>query len=208
MSNFIPRLAAPSVEFNRYYRHSGYYEHGINGVNDCLLIDSSTGAVMPNCVGYAWGRVYELLGSYPALSRGDAVGWWSYNDGYDRSPLQANGYAGFDGPKLGAVACMDLASPGHIAIVEAHTVPNEWTISESIWRENPLQNGIFFRTGTITWSPTAQKWFCWYDNGSGGSYNPWDVKGFIYPPYDWYNVGEFKFFVKQKKTERRRIRYV
>lgn len=202
MSNFTPRLTAPDVATNKYYRYPGYYEGSVNGVNNCLLINSSNGAVMPNCVGYAWGRVYELLQSRPTLSQGDAVTWWTYNDGYERSPLGANGYAGYDGPKLGAVACMDLASPGHIAIVEAHPIPNEWTISESIY------GGAFFRTGTISWNASAQKWFCWYDDGAGGSYNPWDVKGFIYPPYDWYNIGDFKFFTKQRKRQRRRFIHV
>lgn len=200
MSSFTPRLVAPVTASNKYYRYPGYYDGSINGVNNCLLINSSTGAVMPNCVGYAWGRVYELLGRVPALSQGDAVTWWGYPDGYERSPL-INGYAGIDGPRLGAVACMDLASPGHIAVVEEHTAPYEWTISESIY------GGAFFRLGTIAWNSNAQKWFCWYDAAGGGSVNPWDVKGFIYPPYDWYNVGQAKFFVK-RKTERRRILYV
>ena len=60
MSNFVPRLTAPVTATNKYYRYPGYYDGNINGVNDCLLINSSTGAIMPNCVGYAWGRAAEL----------------------------------------------------------------------------------------------------------------------------------------------------
>ena len=194
MSSFVPRHIAPVVATNKYYRYPGYYDgDGVNGVNSCLLINSSTGAVMPNCVGYAWGRAYELLQSQPALCQGDAYLWWTYNDGYERSTQGPNGYADITGPKPGAIACMDLANPGHVAVVEEQTAPTEWTISESIY------GGAFFRLGTIAWSAGAQKWFCWYDNGQGGTVNPWDVKGFIYPPYDWYNVGQFKFFMKKDK---------
>lgn len=196
MSSFTPRHTAPVVASNKYYRHPGYYDGGTDGVNDCLLINSSTGAVMPNCVGYAWGRAYELLGTRPTLCQGDAYLWWTYSDGYQRALGTDR-----DGPKEGAIACMDLANPGHVAVVEEQTSATEWTISESIY------GGDFFRLGTIAWNSTAQQWWCWYDDGHGGSFNPWDVQGFIYPPYDWYNVGEFKFY-KAKQNRRRRIIHV
>lgn len=198
MSSFSPRLVAPDVATNKYYRYPYSPSQGVyvtGGVNDCLLINPSNGAVMPNCVGYAWGRAYELLGSRPTLCQGDANLWWTYSDGYPRK-------SGTDrnAPKPGAIVCMRLASPGHVAIVENQTTPTEWTISESIY------GGAFFRLGTIAWNSSDGRWWCWYDNGSGGSYNPWDVEGFIYPPYDWYNVGEFKFITqKQKKRIRRRV---
>ena len=196
MSSFTPRHTAPVVATNKYYRYPGYYDGSINGVNDCLLINSSTGAVMPNCVGYAWGRAYELLQARPTLCQGDAYLWWTYSDGYPRAAG-----TNINGPRPGAIACMTLANPGHVAVVEERTSATEWTISESIY------GGTFFRLGTIAWNASAGRWWCWYDDGAGGSYNPWDVQGFIYPPYDWYNVGDFKFFVK-RKTERRRKLYV
>lgn len=202
MSSFTPRLTAPVTATNKYYRYPGYYDGAVNGVNDCLLINASTGAVMPNCVGYAWGRAYELLGTRPTLCQGDAYLWWTYNDGYQRSPLQGNGYAGQDAPKLGAIVCMDYPNPGHVAVVEKLNGDGSWEISESRY------GGAFFMTGTIAWSSGSQKWFCWYDDGHGGSVNPWDVKGFIYPPYDFYNIGEFKFLSTAKKKIRRRKIYV
>ena len=201
MSSFVPRHTAPITASNKYYRHPGYYDTGgVNGVNSCFLINNSTGAVMPNCVGYAWGRAYELLQSQPALCQGDAYLWWTYNDGYERSPLGANGYATLTGPKNGAIACMDYANPGHVAVVEDQISATEWTISESIY------GGVFFRLGTIRWSSSAQKWFCWYSNGSGGETNPWDVKGFIYPPYN-FTSGALKL-ISTKRNKRRRILYV
>lgn len=189
MSRFIPRLTAPTVD-NKYYRYPGYVVDGVDGVNNCLLIDASTGAVMPNCVGYAWGRVYELLESRPALSQGDAYGWWSYADGYAR---------GSD-PQPGAVAYMQLASPGHVAIVERKVSNTEWIISESIY------GGDWFRTGSIAYHASTDTWFCWYDDGAGGSYNPWDVHGFIYPPYEWDEYGTFRLF--KRKEKKRRLIYV
>lgn len=192
MSSFVPRLTAPDIASNRYYRYPGYYQGSINGVNDCLLINSSNGSVLPNCVGYAWGRAYELLGYRPALCQGDAYLWYTWSDGYER---------GSD-PKPGAIACMTLANPGHVAVVEEETIAGrEWTISESIY------NGAFFRLGTIAKS-SGGTWFCWYDDGQGGSYNPWDVRGFIYPPYDWYQIGEFKFYTLKKRQKKRRLLYV
>lgn len=190
MNSFVPRLTAPVTATNKYYRYPGYYDGSINGVNDCLLINSSTGAVMPNCVGYAWGRCYELLGSRPSLCQGDANLWWTWNDGYPRGSQ----------PKLGAIACMDLASPGHVAVVEKQNGDGSWEISESRY------GGAFFLTGTIAWSAANQKWFCWYDDGYGGSYNPWDVKGFIYPPYDFTTEGIT--LIKKNQKRRRLIRYV
>lgn len=191
MSNFTPRLTAPGWQ-NEYYRHPGYYFAGEDGLNTCIVIDANNGYVLPNCVGYAWGRAYEILGSAPALCQGDAYLWWTYNDGYPRGSQ----------PKLGAIVCTTYPNPGHVAVVERQDGPYEWTISESIY------GGAEFRLGTIAYSIPNQAWFCWYDDGHGGTYNPWDVKGFIYPPYDIYNVGEFKLFGAGHKRIRRRKIYV
>lgn len=188
MSSFTPRLVVPPVQ-NEYYRYPGYYVNGVNGLNSCLLMDPDNGYVLPNCVGYAWGRAYELLGSAPSLCQGDAYLWWTYNDGYPRGQQ----------PRLGAIACMTYPNPGHVAVVERQDSPTEWTISESIW------NGVDFRLGTIAWNSSAQQWWCWYDDGHGGTYNPWDVQGFIYPPYDWYDTGILKYLGNKSKKLRRII---
>lgn len=43
---FTPRLTAPATN-NKYWIHTTK-----GGVNSCLRINSTTGSVLPNCVGY------------------------------------------------------------------------------------------------------------------------------------------------------------
>lgn len=61
---YKPRLTSPNGE--------PYYTSKIN-------VYSKTGYGMPNCVAYAYGRLYELNGEAPKLNRGDAGQWWSIN---------------------------------------------------------------------------------------------------------------------------------
>jgi hypothetical protein len=104
---FQPRYSAPSsVDDN--WRHIR-----VGGKNECIHIGG--GSVLPNCVGYAWGRWIELLGKRPNLHKGNAENWWLQTDGYERSEF----------PKLGAVICwrkgkvMDGSDgAGHVAVVE------------------------------------------------------------------------------------------
>lgn len=57
---YEPRLTAPQGE--------PYYTSKLN-------VYSQTGYGMPNCVAYAYGRLYELNGEAPKLNRGDAGQW-------------------------------------------------------------------------------------------------------------------------------------
>ena len=111
---YVPRLTAPSTT-NKYYIHTSN-----GGYNSCIEIDKSTGSCLPNCVGYAWGRAYEILGKKPKLSLGNADKWWSYN--------KNGGYYKYGStPKLGAVMCW---GGQHVAVVEK-IEGNYITISES-----------------------------------------------------------------------------
>lgn len=51
---FSPRLTAPSTSDKHWIKSTK------GGLNDCIEI--SGGSVLPNCVGYAWGRFYEIIG--------------------------------------------------------------------------------------------------------------------------------------------------
>lgn len=105
---FIARLNAPSAT-DKYWLHTS-----VGGVNSCILI--ANGSVLSNCVGYAWGRFYEILGSKPRLSRRNAEEWYGYTeDGYERGQT----------PRVGAVICWAKGEvgngadgAGHVAIVE------------------------------------------------------------------------------------------
>ncbi|MGN0694128.1 MAG: CHAP domain-containing protein [Lentihominibacter sp.] len=104
---YSARTTAPST-YNKYYKHTS-----AGGLNECIHIKG--GSVLPNCVGYAWGRFYEISGKRPKLSRGNAETWYNYNDGYKRGKT----------PKLGAVIVWSKGKvgvgsdgAGHVAIVE------------------------------------------------------------------------------------------
>lgn len=129
-ASFTPRTTAPSTS-NKYYLHTS-----AGGVNECIV--RSGGSVLPNCVGYAWGRAYEILGSKPKLAKTDAKSWYGYN--------KDKGYYSYGStPKLGAIMCWAHGSAGHVAVVEK-IEGNKITISESHY------SGVRFDTKTGTQS--------------------------------------------------------
>lgn len=155
---FKKRLSAPGTT-NKYWIHTSK-----GGVNSCILIAGKS--VLPNCVGYAWGRFYEILGKAPKLSRGNAEDWYGHTaDGYKRGST----------PKLGAVICwrkgktgVNSDGAGHVAIVEHINPDGSIIISESGY------NSFRFRTRTLK-KP--------YSIGSAYTF-----QGFIYNPAVKSNV--------------------
>ena len=124
--DFISRTTAPKKD-NKYWVHTSK-----GGLNSCLLIKENS--VLPNCVGYTWGRAYEILKSKPKLSRANADKWYHYNDGYKR---------GME-PKLGAIACWkNKNGGGHVAVVEK--ILND----KSIITSNSNYKGKYFFLLTI-----------------------------------------------------------
>ena len=121
-ASFEPRYDAPNSSNSYYYSSNTFY---INGYG------------MPNCTCYAYGRAYELLGTEPSLSHGNAGPWYWYNKSRSIYPYGST-------PKLGAIACWDKydQDKGHVAIVEAIN-GNTVTISESHY------SGTYFDTRTI-----------------------------------------------------------
>ncbi len=114
---YEPRLEAPNGE--------PYYTSELN-------VYSQTGYGMPNCVAYAYGRIYELNGEAPLIDRGNAGEWWSININ--------NGYYDYgQEPQLGAIACWS----GHVAVVEGINDDGSVLISESHW------GGTYFDTKTF-----------------------------------------------------------
>ena len=103
MNEFIPRTRAPA-EDDPHWIGTVY-----GGLNACLVIDRKNGSVLPNCTGYAWGRMYELINSRPFLPKTDARTWFPAFEGYARGQK----------PALGAVACWAGTKHGHVAIVES-----------------------------------------------------------------------------------------
>ena len=121
-SAFSSRTNAPSTSNAYYYSSNPFYKSGYG---------------MPNCTCYAYGRAWEILGSQPKLSTGNAGKWYWYN--------KSNGiYSYGSTPKLGAIACWDKydQNQGHVAVVEAIN-GSTVTISESHYK------GVSFDTRTI-----------------------------------------------------------
>ena len=117
LTTFTPRLSAPSWT-SPYWINVNY-----GGMNRCIVRNSSTGLVVPNCTGWAWGRFMEIMGTQPKLSVGNAGTWYlQTSDGYQRGNT----------PRLGAVACWSKpGAAGHVAIVEQINSDGTITLSES-----------------------------------------------------------------------------
>ena len=121
MSDYSIRTKAPAGN-NKYYLHTS-----AGGYNSCIHI--ANGSCLPNCVGYSWGRWYELLGTEPKLSRRNAENWYGYtSDGYKRSKT----------PNRFAVVCWRKGEAnngndgaGHVAIVEEVKSNGDIVCSES-----------------------------------------------------------------------------
>ncbi len=141
---FIPRTTPPKRTDKHYYSDNIFYKSGWG---------------MPNCTAYAWGRFYEILGKKPALSTGNAGGWYSYNK-------RNRNYDYGNKPKLGAVMCWSRpGKAGHVGIVEKINSDGSVLTSESAYR------GFNF-TNRIMYPPN-------YNNCLGSVYH---FQGFIYNP--------------------------
>ncbi len=129
-ASFTPRLSAPSSDNPYYFSNMNlYYRYGYG---------------MPNCTAYAYGRIYEILGTEPNLSRWNAGQWWFDNINY-------GWYSYGSTPRVGAVACWDRwdQNTGHVAVVEAVYDDGSVLISESSW------SGAMFRTRVMNANGTG-----------------------------------------------------
>ena len=150
---YVPRILGPDKDDRNYISINKQ-----NGANKCVAIDNKSGSVLPNCVGYAFGRFMEVLGSTPTLSTGNANDWYKYPDTYQRGKE----------PKVGAIACwVNENGPGHLAVVE------------KIYKEGSNKDKILFSTSIY---PSTRFTL---QLGSPPSYLDWKgyiFKGFIYNP--------------------------
>lgn len=152
MATFIPRTSTPGA-LDAYWRHTSK-----GGKNECILISGDS--CLPNCVGYAWGRAYEILGTKPKLSKGNAENWFlNTSDGYKRGNT----------PAVGAIICWSKGvagdasdGAGHVAVVE------EVKSNGDVVTSNSAYNGTKFYMKTITKSSG-------YSMGSS-----YKFQGFIY----------------------------
>lgn len=157
MTVLVTRDTAPD-DNNLYYikRNSTFH-----GYNRCIIINNTTGSVLPNCTGYAWGRFIECQDNVHdcRLSRANAELWYGHtSDGYSRGQT----------PKLGAIICWhSTRSGGHVAFVE------EIKSDGKIVTSNSAYGGKRFYMRTL--SPTNNYYM-------GRSYT---FQGFIYNPTEF-----------------------
>lgn len=137
-STYEPRLTAPSSS-------SAYYNRELNRY-------FQVGSGMPNCVAYAYGRIYEMNGEAPLITHGSAGDWYFIN--------KSNGYYEYGSePKLGAVACWSR----HVAVVEAID-ENGITLSESHWRGRYF-NTVTYKTLSSHYGQTFYGYIYTYNGG-------------------------------------------
>lgn len=177
MIMFTPRLTAPTNTATHWI-NTAY-----GGLNPCILGYPSYGygSVLANCVGYAYGRAWEILGRDPQLCINQAALWYTYPDGYPRSNL----------PQLGAIACWDDGGSGHVAVIEevfyTGNVITSCTVSESVY------NGAYFQTATIT---QASGWY---------RFTGYTFQGFIILPVDTELTDELLAAIIKKKKDKKVI---
>lgn len=137
---FIPRLTAPAKDDKRFIN----YEYG--GWSIAIPIDKATGRTVPNCAGYAHGRMLEILGK-------TSVDWKiPASDGEDFvDKAKENGMSTGMTPKLGAAICWRAGQKhnsadgcGHVAVVEKIYDNGDILVSQS------GLNGSEFYTSVIT----------------------------------------------------------
>lgn len=127
---FTPRKTAPTKGDRNYinYKKGGY--------NTCIIIDEKSGYVLPNCVGYAHGRLLELLGKKAVnwkLPACNAEDWYAV--------AKKNGFVTGQTPKLGAIAVWTAGrvnnsadGAGHVAVVEEIKPNGDIIVSNSAWQ--------------------------------------------------------------------------
>lgn len=137
---FNKRTVTPS----KADKHFINYARG--GYNTCITINQQAGYVLPNCVGYAQGRLLELHGE-------NKINWklpaCNAEDWYDKA--KANGLQVGHTPKLGAVVVWRAGNThnsadgaGHVAIVEEIKANGDIVVSQSAY------GGQEFYMSTIT----------------------------------------------------------
>lgn len=111
VTGFSSRTSAPSSSNQYFYSNKNpFYSAGYKG----------------QCTWYAYGRAYEILGSKPKVSTGNAKTWYTTN--------KKNGtYSYGSKAKVGAIACWganSYSSAGHVAVVEKINSDGTVMISE------------------------------------------------------------------------------
>lgn len=171
---FKARTSQPNVN-DKYYTN---YKYG--GYNTCIVLNTNNGFVLPNCVGYAQGRLLEMQGATKVDWKMPAC---NAEDWYEKA--QKNGLSVGSTIKLGAIIVWSKGTLhnskdgcGHVAVIEQINKDKSVVISESgyktfMWRKRVLK---------YPYSLTGYK-----------------LLGFIYPSID-FGLGELDNSTTDEQT--------
>lgn len=163
MATFTPRLSSAGMQGSPYWYNSSYNPYY-----------PTYG--LPNCTCYAWGRWYEILGSYPSgLGRGNGGDWWGEVQRYG---LYQTGNV----PKLGAVMCMaggPYSGLGHVAVVEKIYSDGTVVLSQSAYTRDPAILNDPARYAKYYFATRQGKASDQY------GYSEYIFQGFVYLPEDF-----------------------
>jgi len=165
---YEPRLVCPE-NGNKYYNRkvNGGYSKCVRGNKSKSCFNPKLD-VLPNCVGYAWGRFNEIgnYGEFKYFTNGNA------EDLYVR--CQTIGLEVGQEPKLGSMivwrkgkAETSSDGAGHVAVVEVINEDGSIVTSESGWDANKL-----------FWTQKRQKG----SKGNWGQATTYTFLGFVYNP--------------------------
>ena len=148
MAKFTPRYIAPSKTDKRFIN----YQYG--GYSIAIPIDKKTGYTIPNCVGYAHGRMLEILGKtsvdwkLPACNAEDFV-----------DMAKKNGLSVGMTPKLGAIIVWRAGKKqngndgaGHVGVVEQIFDNGDITVSQSAYGGNEFYTSKLTKASGYTYS--------------------------------------------------------
>lgn len=166
---YIPRTKKPAKDDKCWLK---YGKKNVNGYDRAIEITESCrytyGSCLPNCVGYCWGRVYELSKQYNTelpttnkLSTGNAKAWYGHNPN-----LWARGKY----PRLGAVICYTSSKYGHVAMVEKINFNKDGSIKS-------------INIGEAAWLKFVFGYNTKYPKNNYDYSKEYSTQGFIYPPY-------------------------
>lgn len=145
---FNKRTTAPSMTDKHFINY------GKGGYNTCITINQQSGYVLPNCVGYAQGRLLELRGE-------NKINWklpaCNAEDWYDKA--KANGLQVGSTPKLGAVVVWRAGNThnsadgaGHVAIVEEIKANGDIVVSQSAYGGQEFYLSTLTKTSGYTYA--------------------------------------------------------
>ncbi|MBR6314742.1 MAG: CHAP domain-containing protein [Clostridia bacterium] len=138
------RTSRPS-DSNKYYVTTGG-----GGYNRCIPGNSKNGrtsstSVIPNCVGYAYGRYMEMRGITSCnLPTCDAKNWYSV--------AKSRGYKCDKTPSVGSVVVFGGTKWGHVAVVEQIKENGDLVLSESNWSHSAFRNVTLYKSNGYNYS--------------------------------------------------------